>query len=352
MSTLPSSPDLLPWLAAPLQRLLQTPQGHALLLQGPPGVGQFDLAMAAAQAWLCEQDQPEMAPAACGVCPSCRLFQSHNHPDLMVLLPDALRESLGWAEEGEGAGSEKASAAKPSKEIKVESVRRAVTFSQMTSARGRAKVLLIHPAERMNHIAANALLKTLEEPPGQARFVISSAAPDALLPTVRSRCQALTLPLPETALACAWLRAQGVGDAEVLLAATGGQAQDALQWWQEGITGAAWAALPRQLLQGQAGVMAAWPLPRAVETLQKVCHDAMRLSASASARYFARAHWPQAALDRGFDLDTLSAWSRTLQAAAQQAEHPWSAALAMQALVDGACKALNFGISASPARQR
>ncbi|HZE90255.1 MAG TPA: DNA polymerase III subunit delta', partial [Rhizobacter sp.] len=150
-------------MAQPLQNALRTQRGHALLIHGPQGIGQFELALTLAQAWLCETE-PTAQP--CGVCASCRLVQARSHPDLLVLLPEALRESLGWDSGEEGADAEaKASKAKPSKDIKVEAVRKAVGFAQSTSARGRAKVVLVHPAERMNAIAANTLLKTLEEPP-------------------------------------------------------------------------------------------------------------------------------------------------------------------------------------------
>ena len=80
---------------------------------------------------------------------------------------------------------------KPSKEIRVEAIRAAIAFATTTSARGRGKVVVVHPAERMNAVAANAFLKTLEEPAGDARFLLCSAAPDSLLPTIRSRCQAV-----------------------------------------------------------------------------------------------------------------------------------------------------------------
>ena len=238
----------LPWLGAPLQEALRTQRGHALLIHGPQGIGQFELALTLAQAWLCETN-PKQQP--CGTCASCRLVQAHSHPDLLGLLPEALRESLGWgsAEEGDD-GEGKASKAKPSKEIKVEAVRAAVSFAQSTSARGRRKVVVIHPAERMNAIAANTLLKTLEEPPGAARFVLSCGAPDALLPTIRSRCQSVALGLPPSEQAAAWLTAQGVANAAVMLAATGGQPQEALAWSQQGIDAALWARLPSLVAQG------------------------------------------------------------------------------------------------------
>jgi DNA polymerase III subunit delta' len=337
-----------PWLQEPLIKLLQSRQGHALLLHGAAGVGQFDLGLATAQAWLCEQNEAtsDATQPACGVCASCHLFQAHTHPDFLLLVPEAMREQLGWEIEEGAAASEKTTAAKPSKDIKVEAVRQAVTFAQTTSARGRAKVLLVHPAERMNTVAANALLKTLEEPPGQARFVLSSAAVDVLLPTIRSRCQLHTMPLPDVEVACAWLADLGVAEPQVLLAAAGGQPQEVLVWFGEGVTAAQLQALPQQLMQGYAGVLSEWPVARVVETLQKVCHDAMRLANGASVRYFARNCWPT---HIAFDPSALSVWSRDLQLTARHAEHPWSAPLALQALVLAPMQALNCGMTATKA---
>lgn len=337
-----------PWLRESLIKLLQSRQGHALLLHGAAGVGQFDLGLATAQAWLCEQNESTMdaTQPACGVCASCHLFQAHTHPDFLLLVPEAMREQLGWDMDEGTATNEKTTAAKPSKDIKVEAVRQAVAFAQTTSARGRAKVLLVHPAERMNTVAANALLKTLEEPPGQARFVLSSAAADALLPTLRSRCQAHALPLPDVTVACAWLADLGVTEPQVFLAAAGGQPQEALVWFGEGISASQLQALPQQLTEGKIGVLAEWPLARVVETLQKICHDAMRLHSGATTRYFARQCWPTKVV---FDPLALSSWARALQLDARHAEHPWSAPLALQALVLAAAQALNCSVTATNA---
>lgn len=324
----------LPWLSAPLERVLATQRGHALLIHGPQGVGQFELAITLAQAWLCET-AGERKP--CGSCASCKLVQSRSHPDLLVLLPEALRDALGWgsAEEGESGGEEKAGKRKPSKEVRVDEVRQAIAFAQTTSARGRGKVVVIHPAERMNGVSANALLKTLEEPPGNARLLLSCAAPDSLLPTIRSRCQATTLPLPDPALAARWLADHSVAQPEVLLAATGGQPQDALQWSQEGVDAKTWLALPQQLARGEVGNLAAWPLPRVVDMLQKLCHDAMRLAAGGEPRYFPRQSLPAAP-----SLPALSAWARELGRNARQAEHPWNAGLMVESLTLQARRAL------------
>ena len=324
----------LPWLEAPLTHALATQRAHALLIHGPQGVGQWDLTLTLAQAWLCETaDASRRKP--CGICASCKLVQAHSHPDLLVLLPEALRESLGWGSDEEGSAEDKAGKRKPSKEIRVDEIRQAIGFAQTTSARGRGKVVVIHPAERMNGVSANALLKTLEEPPGDARLLLSCSAPDALLPTIRSRCQAVALTLPDAAVAVKWLADQSIVQPEVLLAATGGQPQDVLEWVQEGIDARLWLGLPKQLARGEVGTLASWPLPRVVDMLQKLCHDAMRLAAGGEPRYF-----PASSLNMGAGLPALTAWSRELGRIARQAEHPWNAGLLVESLTQQARTAL------------
>jgi DNA polymerase III subunit delta' len=323
----------LPWIEKPLRDALVSLRAHAVLIHGPQGVGQFELAITLAQAWLCESAPPAVKP--CGHCASCRLVQARSHPDLLVLLPEALREPLGWAvsDEGEGAeaSADKAGKRKPSKDIRVDEVRLAIAFAQTTSSRGRGKVVVLHPAERMNGISANALLKTLEEPPGDSRLLLSCAAPDALLPTIRSRCQALALPLPDARTASDWLAARSVAEPEVMLAAAGGQPQEALQWVAEGIGAKLWVGLPQQLARGEVGTLAAWPLPRVVDMLQKLCHDMMRTAAGAAPRYF-----PSASLPKPPSLDALSAWAKELARLARHAEHPWNAGLMVEAVVENA----------------
>jgi DNA polymerase-3 subunit delta' len=324
----------LPWLEPVLRWTLSSQNAHALLLHGPQGIGQFELSLTIAQAWLCEAENRDARP--CGTCGSCHLVLAHSHPDLLVLIPDASREALGWgAAESEEAGAERASKAKPSKEIKVDAVRSAVAFAQSTSARGRGKVVVLHPAERMNGIAGNALLKTLEEPPGEARFLLSCAAPDALLPTIRSRCQGVALSLPPADLSTAWLKSQGVDDAAVLLAATGGQPQEALDWFRQGIDAATWAQVPVAVAQGSAAVFASWPLPRVVDALQRLCHDAASVAAGAMPRYF-----PVGSIRPDASSTALVEWGRELNRVARHAEHPWNAGLVGESLVQQGRRAL------------
>ncbi|MEO5845186.1 MAG: DNA polymerase III subunit delta' [Caldimonas sp.] len=326
----------LPWLAAPLRCALETQRAHALLVHGPGGVGQFELALALAKGWLCEAHDRPMVDRPCGRCASCKLHAAQSHPDLLVLVPEAQRESLGWdfgAGEGEEAGE--GGKRRPSREIRVEAVRAAIAFATTTSARGRGKVVVVHPAERMNDVAASAFLKTLEEPAGPARFLLCSAAPDALLPTIRSRCQQVALPVPPAGDAEAWLARHGVVQPGVLLAASGGQPQEALDLAGRGVGVAAWLALPRQIAAGDSTALHGWGLPSAVDALQKICHDAASVACGASPRYF-----PRDRLDGGADLDALLRWSRELTRVAEEVEHPWNADLAIESLVGQGREAL------------
>lgn len=324
-------PWMAPWLAS-AQRLTT----HAVLLHGPQGIGQWPLATTLAQGWLCEA---ETGARPCGRCASCRLVQAHSHPDLLVLLPEALQESLGWstgADEEGGSAEKGGKSRQPSKDIKVDAVRAAVGFAQTSAARGRGKVMVIHPAERMNGVAANALLKTLEEPPGDTRFVLSCAAPQALLPTVRSRCQSVALDLPDPAAATAWLAEQGIDRPDVVLAAAGGQPFEALAWAQEGLGAEPWLQLPARVARNEASAVAGWPLPRVVDALQKLVHDQLAIVVGAPPRYF-----PRQALPAVARLADLLEWSAELARVARHSEHPWNVGLAAEALVAQGAKALS-----------
>ncbi|MDN3920634.1 DNA polymerase III subunit delta' [Roseateles violae] len=317
----------LPWLDQPLRQALATARSHALLIQGPAGVGQFDLALLLAQSWLCEAP---IERAACGECPSCRLFQSRTHPDFQLLIPEALREPLGWgAPEGEGgAGEAKTSKTKPSREIKIDAVRAVLGFAQASSARGRAKVVVVYPAEALNTVAANALLKTLEEPAGQLRFALASMAPEALLPTIRSRCQPVPLPLPPRAAALQWLAGEGVDEAEVLLDAAGGRPQQARDWFEAGLRAKSWQQLPQRLLRGDATALADWTQPRAIDALQRLCHDLLRRSQGAAPSYFPAESLPAPKLAA-----PLHRWDAALRQAARHAEHPLNQGLLIESLL-------------------
>jgi DNA polymerase-3 subunit delta' len=322
----------LPWLAQPLAEALATQRGHALLVHAAPGVGALHFALVLAQAWLCEGGG---TCRPCGRCIGCRLVQSHLHPDLFVLLPETLRRELDWPLVDDRTDADEAKR-KPSRQIRVGEVRSLIDWAFKTSARGRGKVAVLHPAEAMNAQSANALLKTLEEPPAGTRLLLTAADPAVLLPTVRSRCQRSRLPTPEPAEATAWLAGQGVSQPELLLAACSGWPLDALALSRAGVDAEAWSALPGAVARGQAVAFAGWPVPRVLDALHKVCHDAMaRASGAAATRYF-----PVQGVPAQGRLSALADWSRELDRVARHDDHPWHDGLLVDALVNAGAAAL------------
>ncbi|MDH4448721.1 MAG: DNA polymerase III subunit delta' [Acidovorax sp.] len=327
MSSGAAAVALAPWIAAQRTRLLAQ-RGHAWLLQGPSGLGQYALGLEMVRAWLC--DAPT-ADGACGHCASCHAIEVRTHADLCVLMPEVQMMALGWPLSEKAQADIDDKKRKPSREIRVEAMRDAVEFSQRTSARGRGKAVLVYPAEQMNHITANALLKTLEEPPGDVRFVLASEAAHQLLPTIRSRCLGHTMVWPGQADMLAWMQSRGVAAdaAAAFLRAAGGRPDDALALARSGRSPAAWAALPQAVAKGDVTAFGDWAPHQVIDALQKLCHDLMAASVGAPVRYFAPADLPKALPSIG----ALSRWSRALSREARTAEHPFNAGLMLEALV-------------------
>jgi len=323
-----------PWIAQQRDALLAQ-RGHAWLLQGPSGLGQYSLALEMARAWLCER---RTAAGACGQCGSCHAIDVRTHADLCVLMPETVMLELGWPLSEKAQKDIDDKKRKASREIRVEAMRDAIEFSQRTSARGSGKVVLVYPAERMNHVTANALLKTLEEPPGDVRFVLASEAAHQLLPTIRSRCLGHTMAWPQDAQSLEWLGEQGVqpADAPVLLRAAGGRPEDALQLSQSGMDAQRWRQLPKALARGDGTGLGDWAPARAVDALQRLCHDLMAVGAGAQPRFFDASDLPST----GSRL-VLARWARELTRTARTAEHPFNAGLMLEALVSQARSALN-----------
>jgi DNA polymerase-3 subunit delta' len=325
--------DTLPWLAEPLARAIAQQRAHATLVHGPAGVGQFQFALALASAWLCEAGEGR----PCGRCTSCRLMAAQAHPDFTLLVPEALRVPLGWPLPEHETSAERKDK-KPSREIRVDAVRAAIDWGQQTSSRGGAKVGLLHPADAINPVAANALLKTLEEPPGALRLILCTGDPAGLLPTLRSRCQQIALTTPPRPAALAWLEGQGVDGADTLLTAAGGQPLLARAFAAEGLSAELWQDLPRLVRQGQAGPLLALPLPRLIDALQRLCHDLSLQAQGATARFFDQ-------LPAGADPTTLAEWGSELRRAARHDEHPWNAGLLAEALLLAGRKACQINVS-------
>lgn len=188
---------------------------HALLLHGRAGVGKYDFARYFSQSLLCSNklssSDSSQQGKACGVCPSCKWFNDDSHPDFRLLGPEQESES-----EEEGASTKKT---KKKTQISVAQVRELSSFLSLTSHRsGGLRVVLIFPAETLNLASANALLKMLEEPAKGIIFILVTQQLQRLLPTIISRCQKISMPIPDEAQALVWLGEQGVENAKEQLA--------------------------------------------------------------------------------------------------------------------------------------
>lgn len=161
------------------------------------GAGGVVFAVALAHTLLCEA--PAAQGLACGACPQCTLLAAGNHTDLMQLVPEVLQKNFVPDKDK-----------KPSKDIKIDQVRAIEGQLHLSAQRGGRKVVLVFPAENLGVVPANALLKTLEEPPLNTFFLLVSAHWPQVLPTVRSRCVSIALPAPLLAEKTLWLQGQGV----------------------------------------------------------------------------------------------------------------------------------------------
>ncbi|MCC5851572.1 MAG: DNA polymerase III subunit delta' [Alkalimonas sp.] len=176
---------MLPWLEPSYQQLsslhqrLQLP--HALLLSGRRGLGKQQLAEAVVRLLLCQAGGAE---APCGRCKSCQLQQAGHHPDF-------------WQDTD------------ASERIGVDSIRQLSRFFHEHAQQGGARVAVLERVERMSEAAANALLKTLEEPPAGGYLILTSDQPALLLPTIVSRCQQWSLTVADTRVVDLWWQQQG-----------------------------------------------------------------------------------------------------------------------------------------------
>ena len=326
-----------PWIHRQSLSLLAQ-QGHAWLLQGPSGLGQYALATAMVSAWLCESEHA-LTKGACGQCGSCHALSVHTHADLFVLMPETVLLELGWPLSEKAQAEIDNKTRKPSKEIRIDAMRDAIEFSQRTNARGRGKAVLVYPAERMNHVTANALLKTLEEPPGDVKFVLASEAAHQLLPTIRSRCLIHTMAWPNHQEAEAWLTQHGFSaeEATFALRTAGGRPDEVFRQKELGQTMQWWDQFPRAMQAGDASYCSNLPPSEVIDALQKLCHDLMMRQAEASLRYFNASDLPSIQSNGA----NLTAWFKRLSQAARSSEHPFNAGLMLEALCSEAREVIN-----------
>ncbi len=205
----------LPWQEEAWHRLAEARRRdrlpHALLLSGPRGLGKRAFGEALAAALLCSA--PESSGHACGRCRSCRLLAAGTHPDFHCIEPEA-----------------------PDRPIRIEAIRDLCDETVLSVGGGR-RVFLLVPAESMGTAAANALLKTLEEPPAGIHLLLVSHRPEHLPVTIRSRCNPVPFRLPSPGPAIRWLVGEEGVDAEraeLALALSGGGPLAARELLREG----------------------------------------------------------------------------------------------------------------------
>ena len=327
-----------PWQCETAQRWLSDRNrfAHAWLIHGLSGIGKTVFALSAAKALLCEAPQQGLA---CGHCTACRWVQAGTHPDLRRIRPDAVAQSEGDVDEE--AETSSAARKNPSRDIRVEQLRNLHDWFNTATHRGGFRVAVLYPAESLNAISANALLKVLEEPPEHTVFLLVSDAPDRLLPTLVSRCRRLPLAVPPANESQAWLADQGLSEPQVWLAASGGAPCRALALSQQSDTACpAWlTTLVQGMAKGQPDIAAAadaiesLPASLWIDALQRWWVDLMLGARQMPVRYFPQLAQATQAVGQCASPAALADTAQWLVQQRALADHPLNAKLLGHAAV-------------------
>lgn len=302
---------------------------HALLLHGRRGIGKREFALEFARGLLC---QSPVDGAACGKCASCHLFEVETHPDFRLIEPIETDD----AEEG----------SKATRHITIAQIRELEDFVALSTHHHGARVIVVHPAEALNAAAANALLKTLEEPTEHTVFLLVSHQPHQLLPTVRSRCRQMAMPMPDAPQAREWLAQQGTPDAELCLALAGGAPLEAMRYADRDYLAARkdflsalsdparldWLKLAEQ--------GAKQDLANQVDWLQKWIHDVASVRLSGAIRYNPDFTRPLQELGARVNLTALLRFARELTGVRRHVKHPLNAQLLLESVYSNYKQAL------------
>ncbi len=315
---------------------------HALLLKGRKGIGKLGFARSLAKSLLCAQITVKQV--ACGVCASCKWFEQETHPNFYLMTPEALIESSGEAgSASSGIDRQEAdhtkSGKKPSQHITIEQVRALNDFVYLSGHQDGLKVILIHPAEAMNVAAANALLKKLEEPPSHVLFILVAHRAQDLLPTIRSRCQHITLPIPDAATARKWLTQQGVEHADICLALSGASPLQAAAFSHQDYFNQHTDFIRKISMPASfdpislANSLHKLDLPEIVSWLQKWCYDLICVCTTGKIRYHVHQETTIRKLASTADPKLLASFWRNLIMSQQLARHPLNAKLFLEEIL-------------------
>ncbi len=322
---------IFPWQEGAWRQLQQLRERlpHAILFHGAEGIGKTQFAERFAQSLLCETPAPD--GHGCGQCASCGWFGQYGHPDYRRVRPEVLDEDEGAEPEEEGNGKKAAKA--PSKDIRIDQIRALADFMNISTHRQGKRVITLYPAEALNAASANALLKTLEEPPPQTMFLLVSNSLDRLLPTILSRCRKFALALPTRGEALAWLVAQEVKDADVWLAEQGGaplaayavSQTDAREGMDDFLRQLAQPGIDSALKT--ADRLQKMPVVDLVAWLQRWLYDVFSLKFSGRIRYYPRYRKDLSLLAQQVETGKLLHAIKAVNERRAIAEHPLSAKL-------------------------
>ncbi len=285
-----------------------------------------------AQGILC--GGPQVGGEPCGACASCRLFETGSHPDFRLIEPASDEAEAEAPALATGGGPP---ALRGARAIIVSQVRELSEFLAVTSHLGGAKVVLIQPAERMHLSAANALLKTLEEPTTGTVFILVADRPHQLPSTVRSRCFRVDFPIPQRDIALDWLAAKGMDHPEIALAHAGFAPLAAERLGSSGF----WSrrrALNELLVspnsnRGDLAVrVGAEEVPMLCQLLYRWCYDLVSLRLANQVRYNPDYAENLRRLADNADVLQLDSLMKDLIAAARALEHPLNPRLVIEQL--------------------
>ncbi|MBP6058736.1 MAG: DNA polymerase III subunit delta' [Nitrosomonas sp.] len=315
-------------------------RGHALLLKGKKGIGKYEFARYLAKSWLCTA--PTAERKACGKCLSCGWFEQNGHPNFYQIVPEALTINLGESSEkqdSEEKSNSPVTKKNASQQIGIEQIRRLTEFVYMTGHQNGYKIVLIYPAETMNSAAANALLKKLEEPPENVLLILVTHQAQHLLPTIRSRCQQIAMPVPDVETAVMWLKQHHVDDPKASLAAAGFSPLSALLFDQS-----EHVAQHEQFIQqisnpsrfdplSLADTLQQIHLPTVVSWLQKWCYDLVSYRTTGEIRYYLHHLTTIQALSGQIALLECTRFTRALNSKQQLSHHPLNPRLFLEEML-------------------
>jgi DNA polymerase III subunit delta' len=323
---------LYPWQTEPWQRWvgLRSRLPHAILLRGAQGIGKLDFSLNLAQSLLCEK--PLDDGLACQDCPSCHWFLQETHPDFRLLQPDSLADTED-ADEGEGKKK------KPSRQISVDQVRTLADFANLSAHQGGHRVVLIHPAEAMNTNAANALLKTLEEPSAQMLIILVSHKPQQLLPTILSRCLTLAIPMPTLEQSTVFLKQHDISNPVMLLAQAGFAPLQAMRLAKEGATADEYNRFLQEIKQpakfdalALAEQLQKTDPAQVIHWLQQWCYDLSGAKLTGKVRYHHELIDYTKGLAEKISAIDLARYQKDLMTARREAMHPLNPKLQLESL--------------------